>query len=168
VRVLYLSGKGKHVDAQPNGPIEQLVHQGNVVLAMDLRGTGETGGSNENMWGGNWDDIFLAYLLGKSMVGMRTEDILVAARYLSQSERSHDSVAIHLVADGLARAPAVHAAALESRLFASLKLDDACPAWKDIVVDPARTSRLADTIHGALQVYDLPDLVASFRRSKQH
>lgn len=81
VRVLYLSGNGKHVGA---GPIEKLVQQGNVVLAVDLRGTGETGGTNENMWGGNWNDIFIPYLLGKSMVGMRTEDILVAARFLSE------------------------------------------------------------------------------------
>ncbi|MDA1016704.1 MAG: acetylxylan esterase, partial [Planctomycetota bacterium] len=148
-RVLYLNGNGKHVDAQPNGPIEKLVQQGNVVLAIDLRGAGETGGTNENMWGGNWDDIFLAYLLGKSMVGMRTEDILVAARFLSEWE-SDDAIPIHLVANGLATAPAVHATAMESRLFTELKLGGVCPSWKEIVVDPSEAGRLADTIHGAL------------------
>jgi dienelactone hydrolase len=164
--VLYLNGNGKHINAQPDGPIEKHVQQGSVVLAVDLRGTGETGGTNENMWGGNWDDIFLAYLLGKSMVGMRTEDVLVAARFLSEWE-SDDAIPIHLVADGLATAPAVHAAALESSLFAELKLGDVCPSWKDVVADPSKTGRLADTIHGALRVYDLPDLVASFQVSKK-
>jgi len=133
------------------------------VLAIDLRGTGETGGNNENMWGGNWDDIFITYLLGKSMVGMRTEDVLIAARFLSGWENDDDAALIHLVADGLAIPPAVHAAALESRLFDSMKLNTACPTWKDIVADPSKTGRLVDTIHGALQVYDLPDLVASFQ-----
>jgi hypothetical protein len=166
-RVLYLNGKGMHLDEQPDGPIEKLVQQGIVVLAIDLRGTGETGGSNENMWGGNWNDIFLAYLLGKSMVGMRTEDVLVAARFLSEWKQRDNADPIQLVAEGIAIPPAFHAAALENSLFTSLKLSGACPTWKDIVVDPANTGRLADTIHGALRVYDLPDLVDSFRLSKE-
>jgi hypothetical protein len=63
--------------------------------------------------------------------------------------------------------PSIHAAALESRLFASLKLNGDCPTWKCIVADPSETGRLADTIHGALEVYDLPDLVAAFRRANK-
>jgi len=31
----------------------------------------------------------------------------------------------------------------------------------------AEQGKLADTIHGALLVYDLPDLVASYRTSKK-
>ncbi|MFP6673511.1 MAG: hypothetical protein VB878_00395, partial [Pirellulaceae bacterium] len=167
-RVLYLHGKGKSVDAQPDGPIEKLVQQGSLVLAVDLRGTGETGGTNENTWGGNWETIFVSYLLGKSLVGMRTEDILVAARFLSEQEQKDERVSIHLVADGLAIPPAAHAAALESRLFASLKFNGDCPTWKAIVADPSETGRLADTIHGALEVYDLPDIVAAFRRANKY
>ncbi|HIF33364.1 MAG TPA: metalloendopeptidase, partial [Planctomycetaceae bacterium] len=166
-RVLYLHGKGKSVDAQPDGPIERLVQQGSLVLAVDLRGTGETGGNNENTWGGNWETIFVSYLLGKSLVGMRTEDILVAARFLSEREQKDNRGSIHLIADGLAIPPSIHAAALESRLFASLKLNGDCPTWKSIVADPSETGRLADTIHGALEVYDLPDLVAAFRRANK-
>src|SRR5262249_18588621 len=41
-RCLYLHGQGKHVDAAPGGPIEKLVKDGAVVLAVDLRGVGET------------------------------------------------------------------------------------------------------------------------------
>lgn len=40
--VLYIHGDGKHADAQPGGRIEQLVTQGHRVLAVDLRGLGET------------------------------------------------------------------------------------------------------------------------------
>ncbi len=166
-RVLYLSGMGKNTASGPDGPVAKLVHQGKTVLAIDLRGTGETGGNHKDIWGGNWDDIFLSYLLGKSMVGMRTEDILVAARFLSQGEQKDSPVPIHLIADGLAIPPAVHAAALQSRLFASLKMGGDCPTWKEVVVDSSTTGRLADTIHGALQVYDLLDLVSAFRQSNK-
>ena len=91
----------------------------------------------------------------------------VAARFLSEWEQQDNLIDIHFFADGLAIPPAVHAAVLERRLFASLKLSGACPTWKDIVVDPSTTGRLADTIHGALEVYDLPDLVSAFRRARK-
>ncbi len=52
-RLLYLSGKGKQDAARKDGPIEKLVLQGNLVLAVDLRGLGETGSGAGGMWGGN-------------------------------------------------------------------------------------------------------------------
>ena len=56
--------------------------------------------------------------------------------------------------------PAVHAAALERQLFESLKLGNACPAWQELVNDPTIRGGLVHSVHGALRVYDLPDLVA--------
>ena len=99
-RTLYVNGQGKQADASPGGPIEKLVLQGQLVLAIDLRGTGETGGSSENLWGGNWSDIFVTYLLGKSIVGMRTEDILVAGRFLAQRNPTDDATQVELFAAG--------------------------------------------------------------------
>ncbi len=40
--VLYLNGEGKQIDAAPGGTIEQLVKQGDVVIALDVRCIGET------------------------------------------------------------------------------------------------------------------------------
>ena len=40
--VLYLHEDGKAADASPGGPIERLVKQGSIVLAVDLRGMGQT------------------------------------------------------------------------------------------------------------------------------
>ncbi|MBM3333467.1 acetylxylan esterase, partial [Candidatus Sumerlaeota bacterium] len=39
---LYLHGSGKQADAAPGGPIEKLVGQRHIVLAVDLRAIGET------------------------------------------------------------------------------------------------------------------------------
>ena len=114
-RHLYLHGKGKHVDAVPGGPIEQLVRKGKVVLAVDLRGIGETTTSGR--------DVTISYLLGKSLVGMRAEDVLQSARMLSEWQNKDQGSAVHLTASGVAEAAAIHAAALESSLFVSIKVN---------------------------------------------
>ena len=75
-RYLHLHGEGKHVDASKGGPIEELVLRGGTVLAVDLRGIGETKTTDR--------DVMISYLLGKSLVGMRSEDVLIAARVLSE------------------------------------------------------------------------------------
>jgi len=165
-RYLYLHGEGKHVDAQPGGPIENLVRSGHLVLAVDLRGTGETGHSSRNMWGGDCDDIFLAYLLGKSFVGMRAEDVLISARFLSQIEHDATPSKISLVAIGVVGPPALHAAAIEPHLFDALKLKRSLSSWSAALRNPAAGSQLVNTVHGALRAYDLPDLVRTFPCSK--
>ena len=89
---------------------------------------------------------------------------------MSEWERKDGPAEVHLVASGVALPPAIHAATLESSLFASLNPADAVPSWSDVVRDPT-AGKLADTVHGALLVYDLPDLVAcyqSFKRQQHH
>ena len=56
-----------------------------LVVAVDLRGIGETqakGGWGGDLFGPDTKDVLTAYLLGRSYVGMRAEDILVCARLL--------------------------------------------------------------------------------------
>jgi hypothetical protein len=98
--------------------------------------------------------VNLAYLLGRSYVGMRAEDTLRAARFLGEGRRR-----VHLVAVGEAGPPALHAAALEPELFASVKLVGSLRSWVDVVRTATPSNGLAGVVHGALKVYDLPDLV---------
>ena len=77
--VLYVHEQGKAADAAPGGPIERLVLEGSQVLAVDLRGTGQTRPA-----GSEWKDVYTAYLLGRSYVGLQAEDMLLAARYLKK------------------------------------------------------------------------------------
>ena len=84
--VLYLHDQGKSADAGPNGPIEQRVRAGETVLAVDLRGMGQTHPAEndyyshsrqDDYYSRSWQDAYTAYLLGRSYVGMRADDILV-------------------------------------------------------------------------------------------
>ena len=148
--VLYLHENGKSADTSPGGPIEELVKSGRLVLAVDLRGTGETHGSDAK-------DAFTAYLLGRSYVGMRAEDILVCARFLQQKQKKPAD----LIAVGHVGVPALHAAALEPDLFASVRLIRAMTCWSNIIESGVSGNQMVNTVHGALTLYDLPDLAAS-------
>ncbi len=158
-RTLYLHGSGKHVDAGAEGEIEKLVATGITVLAVDLRGMGETGLPGPNLWGGDWNDIFVSYLLGRSLVAMRAEDVIASARFLAGLAGDGQDKPVNLIAIATATPPALHAAALERKLFQQVQIQSPAPAtWLDAVANPERGNHFAHVIHGALAVYDLPDL----------
>ena len=160
--VLYLHGQGKQVDAHSGGPIEELVSAGRQVLAVDLRGVGETQHPKGKwgygpLFGHDWEDFYLAYMLGRSYLGMRVEDALVCARYLAGAS---SDARVHLVGIGETGPVALHAAALEPDLFASLELRRSLVSWSNVVKTEVTVNQLVNTVHGALEKYDLPDLLA--------
>lgn len=164
---LYLHEGGKQADGAPGGPIEKLVEDGYVVVSVDLRGQGETSPADAkpDAMLGEWKSFYVAYLLGKSVVGMHTEDAIAAGHFIAyyQTEKPRK---VHLVGVGKAAIPALHAAALEPGLFTSVTLRDAPHDWSSIVRQPAPVGQLTSTVHGALSVYDLPDLVRSLGPEK--
>ena len=164
--VLYLHGGGKDVDAGAGAAIEERVKQGDVVLALDVRCIGETSRKNNRkigwshgLLGPNYHEWALAYLLGDSMVKLRAEDILVATRFLSETQSKSKPEPIVLTAIGETAIPALHAAALEPGLFSKVNLSQMIPSWGDVVKTPETHNQLINTVHGALKVYDLPELI---------
>jgi len=129
-------------------------------LAVDVRGTGETDPATKHDLGqgvgGDWEDYFRAYVMGRSYVGMRAEDILVCARYLKAQ-----GSAVQLAAFGNVGVPALHAAALEPALFASVKLSGTLASWSNVIHTKPTHNQLINAVHGALKVYDLPDLAST-------
>jgi len=154
---LYLHDGGKSADDRPDGPIHQLVKAGYVVVAVDLRGWGETAPPKTDPLLGDWKSYFTAYLVGKSLVGLRTEDTLAAGRWVAHYQTKTPR-RVHLVAVGQAGVPALHAAALEPQLFTSLTLRDNLASWVPVVAQRVPAGQLVSTVHGALEFYDLPDL----------
>jgi len=159
--VLYVHEKGKSADAAPGGPIERLVKAGKVVLAVDLRGTGETQQTNQRYFkpyaGTDGQDVYTAYLLGCSYVGMRAEDVLVCANFLRQQRAGR----VELIAVGNVSVPALHAAALEPDMFGEVALVRSLVSWSNLIELGRSYNQLVNTVHGALTVYDLDDLAAT-------
>ncbi len=154
---LYLHEGGKTADGAPGGPIEKLVMEGSVVVAIDLRGTGETAAARADALFGDSKSYFLAYLLGQSIVGLHAEDTLSGAQFVA-NYKTKTPRKVHLIGVGRAGIAALHAAALEPDLFASITLRRTLDSWAGIVPQSVPQGQLTSTIHAALQTYDLPDL----------
>ena len=156
---LYLHGTSMKADATPGGPIEQLVQQGHIVLAAELRGIGETetGLRRKAFGAGRFGrdnlEILTAYLMGKSYVGMRTEDV---GRWTRVLKTMADEV--HLLAIGEAAIPALHAAALNRDSYKTAVLRESLPSWESLVSATEAIDQSVNTVHGVLKHYDLPDL----------
>jgi len=159
--VLYIHEEGKSAAAAPGGPIEAMVKTGKCILAVDVRGTGETQqgkqGQLSGASGSDWKDIFTAYLLGRSYVGMRAEDVLVCARFLQKEQAGP----VEVIAAGNVTIPALHAAALEPDLFGSVKLTGLLSSWSNVIESGRSYNQQINAVHGALTIYDLPDLAAT-------
>ncbi len=167
---LYLHENGKHVDAQPDGAIEALVRAGRLVLAVDLRGIGETRGSGNGKYaqylGPEWQDTSLAYMLCTSYLAMRAEDVLQSARFLAGYLADEKPNEVHLTSIGRAGPAALHAVALEPELFDTALIFGCLESWSMVVKTPLARNQYANVVHGALAVYDLPDLVRSLGNEK--
>jgi len=67
---------------------------------------------------------------------------------------------------GDAGIPVLHALALEPQLFSSSTLRRSLNSWASVVQTPLSKNQLLNVVHGALTVYDLPDLVATLPSDK--
>jgi cephalosporin-C deacetylase-like acetyl esterase len=160
--VLYLHDKGKAADAGVGGPIETLVLAGHALLAVDLRGNGQTQSTTPGLFGSDFQDAQIAYMLGRSVVGMRAEDVLVCANVARERAAAASAPAVDLVAVGNIGIPALHAAALEPDRFVAVKLRRMLVSWANVVHHRTNTPPImASLIHGSLLHYDLPNLEAT-------
>lgn len=164
---LYLHADGKDAHASAGDKIEELVRQGSVVLAVDIRGVGETKPGGKHSYASylpiEWRDTTIAYLLGKSLLAMRAEDILVSARFLATREGSGKPDRVNLVSIGRLGPAALHAAALEPDLFGKVRVHRGLISWSNVVHTPLSKGQWVNLVHGALRTYDLPDLAATLR-----
>ena len=101
-------------------------------------------------------DYYIAFMLGRSWLGMRGEDVMVSARWLRDK---HDTKSIRLVAIGDVGPPALHAAALEPELVANLELKESLESWRELMRAKDAHKHIYNAVHDALRYYDLPDLV---------
>jgi hypothetical protein len=165
--VLYLHGTSMKEDAAPGGAIDALVKQGYLVLAAELRGIGETEtglrkrGFGAGRFGRDNLETLTAYLMGKSYVGMRTDDVRRWTRFLKAKVAE-----VQLVAAGEAVIPALHAAALDREAFHSITLRQMIPSWQSLMMADETFDQLVNTVHGVLRHYDLPDLIEMVGRDR--
>lgn len=156
--IIYIYPDGK---AKRKEDIEWLTRKGFAVLAPDLIGTGETGGSYTgesayNSWYNVW---FGSILIARSILGIQAGDIVRTIRYL-ESRDDIDCNNITAIAWGKMCPALIHAAAFEDAI-SKVALIKPLISYSSIVMNRYyNPSFVSSIVAGALTAYDLPDIAA--------
>jgi pimeloyl-ACP methyl ester carboxylesterase len=153
-----MDDRGKAAGAAPGGPVEELLKAGTAVLAIDVRGVGETTPvSPQKYWNPEFPIAYLAFHLARPLLGQRVEDVLAALECLA-ARPEIDAAKIGIVGVEGGAPAALHAAALDERLR-EVTLRRSIASWMDVVTSQTAKNQLGQVVPGALARYDLPDLV---------
>jgi dienelactone hydrolase len=151
--VIYLPDQGLQDGKLPR-ELEEIYKNHQEVLALDLRGLGETSPAalpaKMAYFGVDFKESFLAMHLSRPLLGQRVLDVLAILRANGQDE-------VHVVGVGLAGPVALHAAALEKSIR-KVTLEGSLVSWANVAHTPVSYNQLSSAIPGVLKVYDLPEL----------
>jgi len=144
---------------------ELLVAKGNIVMAIDARGLGETRPVLDEhdyffRYFADHDNAETAILLGKSLVGMRAADIARGVDLLT-ARADVDASNISGFGRRSAASAMLHAAALDSRIT-RVVLEEMLVSYDAIVTHRIHRQMFEQIVPSALKFYDLPDLANSF------
>jgi cephalosporin-C deacetylase-like acetyl esterase len=157
--VIFVNEGGKSAGGAAESYLEPLMEAGYVVLAIDPRGTGETKPKtshpyNQRNYRGLTEDVeadlfYDAVRGGKTLVGLRTRDVLSGVDYRKIAAIGHGSSGLLVL----------HAAALDERIQ-SVACARTLSSYSAILQSELYTHRFSGFVPGALRVFDLPELAA--------
>lgn len=163
--MIYAHGRGKSAAAAVGGEIEQFVKAGLIVLAIDLRGLGETRSlSDENggdfpVYFGGFECAMTALHIGRPLVGMRMIDALRGVDLLA-ARPDVDRARIYGFGKDSGAIPLLSAATLDERI-SKIALEGMLASYQTIIQQRIHRQIFEQVIPGVLRSYDLPDVVAS-------
>jgi dienelactone hydrolase len=157
--VLIADPRPKSDISAPGGDFDSLAQSGHVVLAVAPRGIEETATTGRASVLGNYGAAMRSAVVGKTLVGMRVDDIIHAANYLALRPESNKD---NLVAfgQGVLGPPMLHAALLDKRIR-EVVLQDMVGSYRLAVERPLHRGLYDVAIPGVLRRYDLDHLLAA-------
>jgi cephalosporin-C deacetylase-like acetyl esterase len=158
--VLMADAAANRALAQPGGDLDELARAGRVVFAIKPRGVPETPVAQQRPSPVAGQSMAaLASIVGKTLVGMRAEDIIRAVDYLA-SRPDVDAARLAAAGRGALGVPLLHAAVLDRRI-GRLVLQDTLALYRLAVDRPLHRGLYDVGLPGVLLHYDLDDLVAA-------
>jgi len=161
--ILLLHERGKNYAVNSDSLAKKLVDNGYTVLLGDLPGIGELGpgylqgdATIENVSYNQW---FAGILTGKSIVGLRAEDFIRMRHFLHT--KVSENTSISAVSVGVLGSELLHAA-LFDRSIQKVCLVQPFLSFAEIALEPEyKPAFIPSTVAGAIEKYDLPDLMAA-------
>jgi cephalosporin-C deacetylase-like acetyl esterase len=163
--MLYVHGRGKSAAAAAGGEIEQFVKAGLIVLAIDLRGLGETRARSADesddfpVYFGDFESAMTALHIGRPLVGLRMADVLRGVDLLA-ARTDVERTRIYGFGKDTGAIPLLHAAALDERIR-KIALEGMLASYRTIIQQRIHRQVFEQVIPGVLRSYDLPDIAAA-------
>jgi cephalosporin-C deacetylase-like acetyl esterase len=164
--ILFVNESGKQTDGMEFGLYERLARQGKLVVAVDVRGIGETRPPHENSRAGEFSHLFdvetamtyMTWFMDESLFGTRVQDVVRSVDYtLSRSDVSKADWKV--VGQGAGALWVLYAAALDPRIQ-----DATCERGLISYRSLAQTDRYLHNasifIRDVLKHFDLPQVAA--------
>ena len=137
---------------------DALAAAGNLVLALTPRPSPPGRDDMKTPLLGPFYLLSLrADLVGRTLIGLRTDDVIRATDYLS-SRPDVDPARISAVGSGHMGLVLMHTAVLDHRLR-HITVDHVLTSYQSLTDAPLPTGAPEDVVPGALRHYDIPDLV---------
>jgi hypothetical protein len=145
--VLFLSENGKESLVEDSEIVSSLLEEGVRILAVDLRGTGETAPGKEGYF---WD-----FLAGRPISGQRVKDVLSVLTWLASQGTPLEKTQIW--AQGLTSLW-VAMACLQLEPPGGLVLEDVLISFEDVILTPLPRYNHEILLPGITTHMDIPDI----------
>ncbi len=166
--ILFASEAGIEADGMEFGILEQLARRGRTVVAVDVRGVGQTAPPHcQDLDGSRFAHLFsvetaaayMAWYMDSSLLGMRVRDVLRAVEY-ALGRPDANPPGVEVIGKGAGALWALYAAALDKRIAAVV-------AERGLITYASltRADRYLHTagifVRDVLTAFDLPDVAAA-------
>jgi cephalosporin-C deacetylase-like acetyl esterase len=166
---LYVNEAGKQADGLEFGLYERLARAGGLIIAVDVRGVGETkpphsqNGERRSEFSHLFDVetamTYYAWYMDQSLFGMRVADVVRSVDYaLSRDDVSADG--LQVVGKGAGALWALYAAALDPRI-ASVVAERGLASYRALAQGDRYTHGAAIFVRDVLKHFDLPHVAAA-------
>jgi cephalosporin-C deacetylase-like acetyl esterase len=146
------------LDSLANPDFDRLAQAGRIVMKIEARPTPPGTESIKSPYLGPFNLLALrAFLVGKSIIGLRIDDAIRAMDWLA-ARKDVDRKAIAIYGSGPMGMVALHEAVLDTRV-SKVVVENTLASYKLILNQPVHRSVSEVVIPGVLKSYDTPDLL---------
>lgn len=138
------------------------LRSGYAAVCLDVRGTGQLMPNNAKAdYSGEYQLAWRAMLLGRTLVGMQTLDIIQAVAAIKKHP-GFENLPVELHAMGRTGVAAQLAGALSPR-FSSVSVEGSIGSWLEFAMAQRHANLFSLVVPGVLEDFDIPDLLRLYR-----